>query len=407
MFDRLAAFMGPDLLFQQHPRTLSRWLEEAWNAAAVPATVVPVPGTLADILGDPLIIQNIVLPAPLPQSTLGIPGPGPFLWNNLMYAFVLESTGVVEVMAEVLRRYAVGETLGTPSIDSQSWLRSTEELFFRDPPSFQAIGIGSQIRRYAREARRIDYWRMFGLDLPFPVPARWADPAGGQSWKADVGVAGANTSFRRQWTEFLRQVWLGLENRRNVIGANATDVEYVSQICLSIGDMLRMRRLGGHLARDEATCVALLSWFDVTLSENTPIVIALNAQAGTREDRLARIAQRVGMTPTPRSRELFQLAAPASDVVRLIELRAFDTAAQAGALFPVNPNAVSMLLNTVIDLWQSATGDIIKEPRVTVTQMSGTSQPARLPAPSTPALVPGTPPQQPQPVAMGGNGRVR
>jgi hypothetical protein len=66
-----------------------------------------------------------------------------------------------------------------------------------------------------------------------------------------------------------------------------------------------------------------------------------------------------------------------------------------------------MLLNTVIDLWQSATGDIIKEPRVTVTQMSGTSQPARLPAPSTPALVPGTPPQQPQPVAMGGNGRVR
>jgi hypothetical protein len=405
MFDQLAtALSGPNALFQEHPQTLSLWLEGAWRAAALPPTLVPVPGTLDDILGDAGIIGATGLPAP-PASGLGYPGGGPFLWNSLLYAYLIEATGVVEVTAEVLRRYAQGETLPVPSIDAQRWLRSTEDLFFSDPPLFQAIGIGSHIRPYSRESRRGAYWRMYNLDLPFPVPPRWRDPVGGQPWKLDVGVSGANTAFRQQWREFLRQVWLGIENRRNLVGANATDQEYVAQLCLSIGDMLRMRRQGGQLAREEATYVAMMSWFAVTLSENTPIVVSLGAIAETPEERLSRIAQGVGMTPTARSRELFQLAIPASDVIRLIELHAFDTAAQAAVLFPVVPNAVSNLLNTVIDLWQSATGEMVKEPRVTVSQMSGTSQPTRIPTPTGPAMAPGVSP--PQTVGVAANGRAR
>jgi hypothetical protein len=406
MFDQLAtALGGPNALFQEHPQTLSLWLEEAWGAAALPPTLVPVPGTLDDVLGDRRIIGAIGLPPPPPASGLLYPGGSVFLWNALLYAYLLEATGVVEVVAEVLRRYTQGETLPVPSIGAQRWLRSTEDLFFRDPPLFQAIGIGSHIRPYSRESRRGAYWRMYNLDMPFPVPPRWRDPVGGQPWKLDVGVSGANTAFRQQWREFLHQVWLGIENRRNLVGANATDQEYVAQLCLSIGDMLRMRRQGGQLAREEATYVAMLSWFAVTLSENTPIVRSLGAIAETPEERLSRIAQRVGMTPTARSRELFQLAIPASDVIRLIELHAFDTAAQAAVLFPVVPNAVSNLLNTVIDLWQSATGEMVKEPRVTVSSVGGPSQPARLPSPSEPMRAAGPP--MAQPGALTGNGRGR
>src|SRR6266498_417607 len=110
MFDQLAAHLGgPNALFQQHPQTLSLWLEEAWRAVRLPAAITT--GTLDDILGDAGITNAIALAAP-PASLLGFPTAGQaFLWPNLMFAFVLESTGVVEVMAEVLRRNAVGETL--------------------------------------------------------------------------------------------------------------------------------------------------------------------------------------------------------------------------------------------------------------------------------------------------------
>jgi len=244
MFDQLALSLPPGVIFTQHPEDLSHWLEEAWASIRLP---VGSPGTLNDILGDDTITAAIGLAAP-PPSNLPIPTPpNDFMWPNLIYAYLLECTGVVEVFTEVLRRNAVGETLDAPTVAAQQWLRSTEELFFRDPPLFQAIGVGSHIRRFGRESRRGAYWRMFGLDLPFPIPTRWADPIGGQPWKSDVG-AGVNHPFRRQWTEFLRQVWLGVENRRNLVGANATDAEYVSQLSRALGDMLRMRRRGAQLA---------------------------------------------------------------------------------------------------------------------------------------------------------------
>jgi hypothetical protein len=405
MFYQLAgALGGPTQLFQTHPQLLSWWLEEAWRGIRLPASVTT--GTIEDILGTgqpPGIVAAMDFPTS-PTSTLGFPAGAAFVWPSLIHAYLVESTGVVEIMAEVLRRNAVGETLDAPSIAAQQWLRSTEDLFFRDPPSFQAIGIGSHIRRFGRESRRGAYWRMYGLDLPFPIPPRWADPVGGQPWKVDVGT-GVNHPFRRQWTEFLRQTWLGIENRRNIIGANQTDAEYIAQLCKALGDMIRMRRQGGQLAREEAAYVAMMSWFEVTLQENTPIVEALNANASSAAERLTRIGQRVGMTPTARARELFDLARPASEIIRSIELHEFDTKAGASALFPITSTTLSERINKVIDLWQSATGEIIKEPRVTVSQVSGASQPTRIPTPSGPPMAAGLPP--PQPVGVTGNGRVR
>jgi hypothetical protein len=90
----------------------------------------------------------------------------------------------------------------------------------------------------------------------------------------------------------------------------------------------------------------------------------------------------------------------------MIELRAFDSAGGAGALFPLVPTSLSDLVNNVIDLWQSATGDIIKEPRVTVSSVSGTSQPPRLPAPTEP-MAPSFGSGSRQPAEVAGNGRAR
>lgn len=326
-----------------------------------------------------------------------IPGNAPGLvWDHLIYAYLIESTGVFEVMAEVLRRYAVGETLNPLSPKGMRWARTTEELFYRDPPLYAIHGVVSELRPDQRVSRRNAYWRMFGFEPPHPIPERWARPGlAASSWRLDTGD-GVNLGFREKWTELLRQLWLGIENANNGIGPNATDREYVALLCNALRDMLAMRRRRGLLAREEFVYVTTLSWFHLTVETNSPIVVDLNADGPDPADRLAKIAQRVGLTPAARSRELFQLADLMSSFLRAIELGLFATGATAELLYRnlgTNGPLVEDV-NRIIDLWQSATGDRVKEP------VGGRiAQPVRVPDPSAPPTLPPVPATGPSPVA--------
>ena len=395
-----------------HPAQLSRWLDEAWEGAAlVPELPIGSTSTQAPFLGDPGIIGALNLPdqrfpALLAASGIRPPDSGRFtgvreqstrrgvglLWHHLIYAYLIESTGAFEVFAEVVRRLVVGETLGTLSLDGASWLRGTEELFFRDPPLYSIAGITSEARPLSRVTRRNAYWRMFGFDLPHALPD-W--PSGGgerRDWKAHVGL-GTNADFRPKWTELLRQIWLGLENFLNTSGSNATDPSYIAFLCESIKDMLNNRRRGGLLAREEFMHVTVLSWFHLTLQTDTPIVRDLKAEATSPADRLSLIAQRVGMAPAARSRELFELAEKMSSVLRAIELGLFDDPTAAATLFDAT-TALGAEMRDVIDLWQSATGERVKDRPIGNPQVLS-AQPLRIPAPT------------PSPSAVTANGQVR
>jgi hypothetical protein len=362
-------------------------------------------------LGSDEIIDVLDLPAPS-ATTVAPPFPSgintadvgkfngaifsgtvPLVWDHLAYAYLIESTGVFEVMAEVVRRFAVGETLNTLSADGTRWVRATEELFYREPPLFAISGIASEARPDLRVTRRNNYWRMFSMEPPHPVPGRWRRPGYvEQGWRADTGE-GVNSAFREKWTELLRQVWLGFENARNGIGPNATDREYVAFICQSLRDMMTMRRRGGQLAREEFVHVTTMSWFHLTLEQDTPIVVDLKAEATNPADRLAKIAARVGMSPAARSYELFELADLMSGLLRAIELGLFDRGEDAETLFLdiAGNEGLRRDMNRIIDLWQSATGDRVKD---------RPAQPARVPglpaasrattggAPTTPPAVP-------------------
>ena len=385
-----------------HPAQLSRWLDEAWEGAAlVPELPIGSTSTQAPFLGDPGIIGALNLPdqrfpALLAASGIRPPDSSRFtglreqstrrgvglLWHHLIYAYLIESTGAFEIVAEVVRRLVVGETLGTLSLEGASWVRTTEELFFRDPPLYSIAGITSEARPLSRVTRRNAYWRMFGFDLPHPLPD-W--PAGGgdrRDWKAHVGL-GTNADFRPKWTELLRQVWLGVENSLNTSGSNATDPSYIAFLCESIKDMLNNRRRGGLLAREEFVHVAVLSWFHLTLQTNTPIVRDLKAEASSPADRLSLIAQRVGMAPAARSRELFELAEKMSSVLRAMELGLFDDPTAAATLFDAT-TALGGEMRDLIDLWQSATGERVKDRPIGNPQVLSAAQPLRLP--SLPAM---------------------
>jgi hypothetical protein len=402
-------------LFATHPIQLSRWLEEAWAGGGVANW--PAFGTQNVALGDPAVAARLQLPNGLRNDTLrsgiAVPSGGPVIppdfepppalgngltlaWDHLIYAYLLESTGIIEIFAEVLRRYLVGETLDAPTIDTLVWARASEELFFRDPPLFYIGGLTSQLRPNARTIRRNAYWRMFGTDLPHPLPGA---AAGEQPWKHDAGTV-ANTRFLELWTELLRQVWMGIENDRNQVGANPTDPSYVAYLCQTLGEMLRLRRRGGMLAREEFSAVTALSWFHLTVESDTAVVRDLRATAGgvgNPADRLAAIGQRVGIAPARHARELFELADLISPVLWFIELDQFSSPANAETLFRifgvVNP-VVARTMIRIVDLWQSATGERIKDSAVRAPQRAaaGTpAQPTRLPAGPAPAQAPAAP----------------
>lgn len=383
-----------------HPVQLSRWLDEAWaGAALVPELPIGSASTQAPFLGDTGIIGALDLPVQLPSPLLLAPSgitttdPGSYsgllepstvggvglLWHQLIYAYLIECTGSFDIFAEVVRRLVVGETLGTLSLDGATWLRTTEELFFRDPPLYSIAGIVSEARPLSRVTRRNAYWRMFGFDLPHALPPGPGCGGDRKDWKAHVGL-GVNAEFQPKWTELLRQVWLGLENFLNTSGANSTDPSYIAFLCESIKDMLNNRRRGGLLAREEFVHVTVLSWFHLTLQTNTPIVRDLKAEATSPGDRLAMIAQRVGMAPAVRSRELFELAEKMSSVLRSIELGLFDDPTAAATLFDAS-TALGGEMRDLVDLWQSATGVRVKDRPVGHDQVSS-AQPLRLPPPT-------------------------
>jgi hypothetical protein len=383
-------FPDPAQIFLVHPFQLSRWLEVAWAAAPQ----VPVIGTnnLANAqLGSTTVIADFDMPDSLLQTLE--PGivvdhpdrwdpPGrrtaPLLWDHLIYAYLIESTGVYEIIAKILSRIVRGETLGKLRPETLQWARVMEELLFRSPPLFSIGGVESRLRDDDRIARRNAYWRMFGFDLPHPVPGV---PGGEAPWKADVGN-GANTAFGDRFRELLTQVWTGYENKVNQVGANATDAQYVGLLAEALDDMLGNRRQGGLLSREELTYVGGLGLCDLTVASDTPVVQDLQATATSPAERLAKLGERVGVVPAPRARELFELSQPMSALLWGIELGLFNPDAAPESLYLPNapggpPTPLNIEVNRIIDLWQSATGTRIKIP--TVGAGSGARQPAAQP----------------------------
>lgn len=387
-------------VFLIHPLQLSRWLDEAWASAP---SVPPIPGGSGrPFLGDAQILDALDLPHEPGRPTLALIAPsgidvtavddwtrariGPAgsvpvqnIWHHLIYAYLVESTGIFEVFTEVVRRLVVGESLGALSAASTKWLRATEELFFRDPPLFSIYGVVSEVRPYSRINRRVAYSKVFDLDLPHRVPEHVGGGSLGDGWKAGIGGA-TNVDFRAKWTELLRQVWMGLENRSNQNGPNPTDPAYVALLCTALRDMMQNRRRGGQLAREEFAYVSALNWFHETIRLPSSIVADLKVESSSEDGRLAQIASRVGMKSADRSRELLLLAEKVSTVLRAIEIGLFDTPAQAAALF-TGTNQLTEDMNDIVNLWQSATGDRVKD-RI-VSTVSASPQPIRIPTPAT------------------------
>jgi hypothetical protein len=98
------------------------------------------------------------------------------------------------------------------------------------------------------------------------------------------------------------------------------------------------------------------------------------------------------MRPAPRTQEMFELADRMSLFLRIIEAGVFKNGTNVTLFYNSDavPPDVYTLVNRIIDLWQSATGERVKERPVGNVVATVPAQPVRVPGsqpPGAPKLV--------------------
>lgn len=297
------------------------------------------------------------------------------IWDHLIYAYMIENTRAYEIMGRVIAEYAQGERLGILRDDaSYQWLRTTEELFYKDASPLQPFNLVSRIRPDIAASRRNAYYRMFGMDLNHGRDGAAAYPY--------VKPPVANREFVATFEEFLRQVWRAIENADNFLANNPTDFPAIQDLADRLENMLTARRGGAgrpNLARDEFLAVSLAAWLDLTLSVDSPIVRELAATGPSPEERLRQIGERVGLPAHGRSHSYFIIASRVSDLLQLIELGSFNT--RPGAETLAAAGSVRDMVADVIHHWSLISGRTLKAMPTSATGTLPTATMAPGPAP--------------------------
>jgi len=292
------------------------------------------------------------------------------LWDHLIYAYMIENTRIYEIFQRVLQEFLHGEKLGVPgtvpghpgpppileTAESQRWLRTTEELFYRDPPPFFITTVSSHVRADIRSTRCNAYWRMFGMEINHRTHDNKPYPC--------VKTEAANNEFVSTFEELLREVWIGMEHVSNTSGAKPTDDAKIARLAERLYDMLRTRRKAGNLSREEFVFVSMMSWFHLTVESDLPIVQDLRAQATSPEERLFKIAQRVGLPAHGLSQNYFDIADSISRILILIETGIFNSRTAAPAFY-MPPGGVESDMRNIIHDWSRMSGREMKARRVT------------------------------------------
>lgn len=280
-------------------------------------------------------------------------------WDHLSYAYVLESTRIVQILRRVVRAYRSGESLGIPSIETQRWVDATETIMFGAANPLSAWLSTSVVRPDPESVRRNAYWRMFGLDLSFGTEDEGAP--------AYEKAAAANTGFTALFEELLFELWQAISNERNLVGVNKSDNDRIFRIAEQLKYVLMSRRQKGMLRREELAAVTALGWAELTVAFDSPVVQDLVAQGSSAAERLRLMGERVGMPPHSKSAAFFSMASEISTLMRTIEAGIVSNADLAWVLYALpsstttGPKPIGVETRRVITEWAAATGKNLKD----------------------------------------------
>jgi hypothetical protein len=407
-----AALQNVDSLFLYTPLQVSALVETVWrnryNAASANFTPWPqwlTAAILAPTAPSPSVDPNFIsgytfpigaFPAPgagAPQWPFPLPSGGVFLppdqlpgvalvgglvqptnWDHLIYAYLIENTRIFDIFARLLETYAFSEQLETPSPAAQNFWRNTEYLIYGDGIPSMIWNTTSRARRDEIANRQTVYHWMFGIDL-----AHAAELAREHPYRKPNA---SNRDFFPTFEGFGSQVWGGIMNAKNLTGANPTDPVAIATAARRLYDMMATRRINGNLSREEFRAVAIMSWLHLAVSYDSPAVVDLKATASSPEQRLAKLADRVGLTAHSKAKPLFDLAQPFSFLMQSIEFGAFNDAAGAALLYNIIPpnNVAELNAEVVIDQYSLATDRDLKASSVLERQRAVAPRPPARPS---------------------------
>ncbi len=280
---------------------------------------------------------------------------GSYRWRHMIYAYMIENTGIYEIFRKVLFDYSHGERLGFPNAaGSPDWLSATEKLFYSNDPSNWATSIHSNIRPDIRASRRNSYYRMFGMDLNHGKENNQDYPY--------TKPEASNRDFAPTLEELLREVWVGIENQNNSAGPRPTNDTAIRNSCQRLSDHLRARRRGGNLSREEFIFTSTMSWLHLTVEYDSPIVVDLQADGQSPHERLRKISEKVGVPMHPKAENYFEMADRLSNLLLQVEGQIYNNPANVPTLYGAGP--VSQDLNEIIYHWSEATERDLKAKRV-------------------------------------------
>lgn len=361
MFRQFATQIRPEDLFDKHPVELAGFLEQVWEQrqASGPSVDLGHPNNRSNINALP---KGAVVPAPTTPPAPPTPRNKQWRWDHLIYAYMVENTRVYEIFRRVVYELVHGEKLGTPIPEAQRWLRTTEELFFKDGAPFLITSLVSHLRSDRRAIGRNAYARMFDMELNH----------GGDDGKPYpyVKPEAKNSDFVATFEEFLREVWVGMTYVTATSSSNPTDPSKIADLAKKLHDMLRSRRQNGNLSREEFALVSAMAWFHLTLEFDSPIVRSLRAEATGTEQRLFKIAERVGMPAHGLSKHFFEIADPLSRILIQIEMGevgGYNNPAAVPALYtpvPGLPATPETAMRKIITHWTAITGRDVKARKV-------------------------------------------
>ncbi|CAB3787603.1 hypothetical protein [Pararobbsia alpina] len=325
------------------PLDLTLYIEQFWDSYS------PSAGPARRNLWASGRFSTINPPAPIalpnPPGDPGVPS-----WDHLAYSYVLENTRASQILRRVVREYRSGEGLGVPSPQTRRWLESTEALLHGAGNLIAPWLSTSAARQDAEGVRRNAYWRLLGMDLAFGTE---------DNRPADyVKASAANTDFIRLFEELLYELWRAISNIKNLVAGNETDQDRIFRIAQELQFVLRSRRLGEMLDREELAAATVLGWIELTLSNDNFVVTDLKAQSTSSANRLRLIGNRVGLQAHSKSAALLSMSEHISILLRTIE-SAVITEATVAMLYQPGL-AIGEATRRVITEWSAATGRDLK-----------------------------------------------
>jgi len=280
-------------------------------------------------------------------------------WENLIFAYLVEMTGIEAIVARILLNYGTWQYADVPGPRALHWLETTQSLFYTFPSRSSLMNLTSALQPDIRAIRSEDYARMFGL--PVTIPRYDGQPY------PTPNVPTANKDFVAILEMLLYEVWRAYSERNNSSGANETDVAAISSLARRLYDLMQTTRRNGVFDRREFVHISTMAWFYLIIQADYPIILDMRAQASSPYERLRNLGARVGLAPHSRSEHFLYLADTLPYLLMLIETGVFNREDAVAALYKDLPSGtVNTLQQTVLKIitnWEAATGHNIKGTR--------------------------------------------